>query len=140
MNAAAKHKGPPFRSVNEYITEEVRSDLKAHIASVGAQKHKSYDYASRIGCASIYDSIYRIASAATHTTPRSLDVYVTEGSSGEIVALHRRPQLGEIPERLSDLGGYLLHVRAAFDDLFGTDASDDIKRLRVAFDAAVTIE
>lgn len=134
LNAADKHKATPFELVKKYATDDVRAEIKEQISSVGASKFDSYEYANNVGCSAIYDSIYRIASAATHSTPRSLAAYVVESSEGYIMELLRGPQLGDIPQRLHDLGSLLLTVRAAFDDLFGIDASDEIKQLREAFE------
>ncbi|MDP2784614.1 MAG: DUF5677 domain-containing protein [Sulfurimicrobium sp.] len=134
LNVSDMHKATPFELIKKYATDDVRAEIKEQISSVDASEFNSYEYANNVGCAAIYDSIYRITSAATHSTPRSLAAYVVESSEGYVMELLRGPQLGDIPQRLHDLGSFLLTVRAAFDDLFGIDVSDEIKQLREAFE------
>lgn len=138
INAVVKHKTVWFEPVNQYATAEVRTELKEQIKSVGAVESKCYEYAKAIGCVEIYDSIYRITSAATHSTPRSLELYVTEDNEGEVVAIHRHPQSGNIAESLLTLGELLLNVRKGFDELFKIDASNEIKALQEEFNAIST--
>jgi len=140
INVANKHKTELFELVNEYATDEVRVGLKEHIASSCASESNCWEYAANIECTEIYDSMYRIASAATHSTPRSLAAYVTEDGDGQIVELHRHPQLDSIPERMIDLGGFLLNVRIAFNELFGTNSSEEITELREAFSTVIIAE
>lgn len=139
MNVADKHKEAPFEQLKNYATNDVRDELKAQITSVGASESNSYEYANNVRCAAIYDSIYRIASAATHSTPRSLAAYVTANEDGEIIELYRRPQLNDIPASLYIMGDLLLNVRSAFDELFDIDASDEITQLQNALDATEII-
>lgn len=137
MNVALKHDAAPFQLSKAYASQAVRDELKAHIAAAGATEFNSYEYASNVGCVAIYDSLFRIASAATHSTPRSLSDYITENSDGEIVELRRRPQLSDIPTRLFDLGHFLLNVRSTFDELFGVDDDAEILALRSEIDTIV---
>lgn len=140
MNVAAAYEDSPFKLLNEYATDVVRTELKEHIAAVEAAEIKTYTLAKRIGCGAIYDSMYRINSAATHSTPRSLSGYVTKNLDGEIVELHRRPQMENMPDCLFALFDFLLTVRTAFDDLFVFDASARIEKLREQVKAVVKVE
>ena len=78
INQATKHKGAPFALANQYATDEVKAHLKAQIDEVGAMELDVYNNAKNVEADGIYDSLYRITSAATHSTPRALDGYVTE--------------------------------------------------------------
>lgn len=130
INKALTYEDEVFQSVKEFATPEVQKDLKAKIDEVNAQGFNSYQYAEKIGCRLIYDGRYRVASAATHTTPRSLAGYVVENEQQEAIELRRGPQIGAIPNWLCDAAKFLLDVRQEFDKLFGLDASKQIAVLR----------
>jgi hypothetical protein len=140
IKVADKHKEALFEQIKNYASDEVRDELKAKIDSVNASEFNSYEYAKNVGCVAIYDSIYRISSAATHSTPRSLAAYVKENENGEIVELYRGPQLDDIPASLYNVGTFLLTVRSAFDELFDIESTGEIMRLRSKFDSAIIIE
>jgi len=133
INQAAKHKGAPFAATNEYATPEIRTKLKEHIAEAQVEGLDAYKNASNVGCAGIYDSLYRIASAATHSSPRALADYVLESRDGTVLEVKRHPQLGDIGHRLLDVGGFLLNVRDAFDELLAEPASAEVALLRSQF-------
>lgn len=133
INQASKHNGEPFVLVNQYVADDVKADLKAQIDDVGAAELDAYKNANNAGCAAIYDSLYRIASAATHSTPRTMAGYVTEVND-IVVAVRRGPQLGDIAQRVHDQGALLLNVRTAFEELFALPASSEVERLRKAIE------
>ncbi len=135
LNVASKHKCAPFDLVREYATEKVKEQLATQISDVGASEFNSYAYANKIDCAVIYDSMYRIASAATHSTPRSLEAYVVEDEHGNVVQLRRHPQVSNIPERLNDLGIFLLNVVGGFSELFELDYRSEIETLKMSYSA-----
>ena len=133
INQAAKHKDAPFTLINEYADKNLIAQLKEHIEEVGAAELDVYKNASSIGCAGIYDSMYRITSSATHSTPRVLASYVTEALDGTILELKRHPQLGHIARRLHDVGNFLLTVYAGFEEIFELEPSAQVELLRAAF-------
>ena len=133
MNVASKHKDAPFDLIREYATEDVKKQLTAEISDRNASEFNSYAYAEKIDCAAIYDSMYRIASAATHSTPRALESYVVEDENGNVVQLRRHPQVSDIPERLNDLGVFLLNVVGGFSELFDLEYKIEIEILKKSF-------
>jgi hypothetical protein len=133
MNVASKHKDAPFDLLHEYATEEVKSQLASEIANRNALEFNSYAFAEKIDCTVIYDSMYRIASAATHSTPRALESYVVEDENGDVIQLRRHPQVSDIPNRLNDLGVFLLNVAGGFTELFGLDYKTKIEILKTSF-------
>jgi hypothetical protein len=135
VNAAAKHRAEPFTLVNSYASSEVRKELAEKMSEMNATEFNSYQHAHDIGCADVYDSMYRISSAATHSTVRSLVDYVREDEMGNIVQIRRLPQVADIPERLLDLTAFLLNVRAAFDDLFGLEQHSEARAIRDLLEA-----
>lgn len=133
INGAINHSGAPFISTKEYATDEVKAQLKKQIAEAGATEMKTYQYAKNVGATSLYDSMYRITSSASHSSPRSLSGYTTEAPTGEILEVRRGPQVGDIPARVHDIGALLLNVREAFDELFGLHTQDEMARLHAEF-------
>lgn len=130
ISAAFKHKIEPFDLINDYATKDVKDDLGAKITEVNALKFDSYKHALDIGCQHIYDSMYRVSSAATHSTPRALEEYVREDNDENVSDLLRKPQAGNIGARLLDLSAFLLNVRTAFDEVFELDGSAQVNQLK----------
>jgi hypothetical protein len=137
IEQAKKHKGAPFILTKEYATEEVRANLKKEIVEVKAVRMNTYDYAANVGAAHIYDSMYRIASSASHSAPRSLSGYTKEAPTGEILEVRRYPQIGSIPNHVHTVGAFLLNVYEAFGELFNLETKRELVVLRAEFDAAV---
>lgn len=140
INAAIKHKDSIFQSLKEYATEEMRETLKKEIEDAKASILDTFKNANAIGCAHIYDSIYRITSAETHTTPRSLSVYVKEEVDGTISEIFRKPSLGHIPRRLYDTSHFLLTAYSGFNELFGLDVSSITAKQREKLETLVFFE
>lgn len=136
INGGVQRASELFDLLKSYATPDIRAELKAEILERGAQEFQTYTYANNIGCVELYDSFYRIASAATHSTPRSLEDYVTEDQFGNVVKLRQGPQLGDIPDRLYDMGNFLINVRKAFDELFERDEESVIEDTKTALDKA----
>jgi hypothetical protein len=119
INAARKHSTELFKPANEGISEEHRADLKAKIESEKIQAFNSYKYATDIGCEQIYDSMYRIVSAAAHTTPRALENYAEEDAAGNVLTARDGPSEGSIPQRLHDFAYFLIKALSGLQEVFG---------------------
>jgi hypothetical protein len=135
INVAAQSKNEIYEKVNLYATENVRSELKSEIEQLDATEANCYEYAKRIECTETYNVLYRIASAATHSTPRSLEAYVAEDEAGDVAEIRRIPQLGKIPDNLITVGLFLLNSCEGYNKLFGNDISVKTNQLRIAFEA-----
>jgi hypothetical protein len=136
-NQAMKHSGQElFASIRDYATDEVRKALDAQVRSSGASRLDVFEFARGVDALHIYDSQYRVASAASHSSPRSLLGYLSSGDEHPISGVIRGPQVEGIPWRLCDAAQFLTNVRAAFDELFSTDASFDVERLRRSIESA----
>ena len=134
INQAAKHRGPPFDSINAFATPDKREGLKKWMEELEVEGLDTYKNANNVGCAVIYDSLYRVTSAATHSSPRALGGYVLEDPDGNVLEVRRYPQLGDIGSRVHDVGCFLLIVRDAFDVLFGNVPSQAMASLRKEFE------
>lgn len=134
INAAMQSKNDIYDMVKSYATEDVRIALKAEIEELNANEANCYEYARRIKCVDTYNALYRIASAATHSTPRSLEIYISENEAGDITEIRRMPQIGNIAESMITLGQFLLNSCDGYNELLGIDISPETKRLRTAFE------
>lgn len=137
MNAAEKRDEDLFERLREYATPEVRADLQKEIQASGATAISTFEMAAAIDCEAIYDSMYRICSATAHSSPRSLEPYVTENESGQVVEITTAPSLGKAPRRLYDLGRFLLKVYSGFNELHQADVAIELKLLQEKLDAFV---
>lgn len=117
MNIAEKRSEDLFGLMKSYASPEVKAALKQEIAESEAEDLKTYDIAANIGCDALYDSMYRICSAAAHSAPRSLIPYIVEGPGGEVIEVRLGPSLGDIPNRLYDIGWFLLQVLSSYGDV-----------------------
>lgn len=140
MNQAEKQKHELFQLMQEYATHEVKAKLKQEILELEAKELSTYELAHAIGCEHIYDSMYRLASAVAHSSPRSLEPYVSENSEGEITMIKRSPDIGTIPRCLYDVGCFLLNVHVGFNDLFSNDVKDVVEVMQSKLDSLVVIE
>lgn len=93
--------------------------LQKKIADENTQAFNSYKYAEKIDCEALYDSVYRITSAAVHTTPRAIEKYTDDDSVGNILSIKDYPLEGDIPWRVYDFASYLIRVLSGLKEVFG---------------------
>ncbi len=119
LNASKKHESELFEAINDYANEALQDALKKRIADEEIQAFNSYAYADNVGCSEIYDSVYRLASASLHTTPRALEKYVEEDDEGKVVLIKDYALEGDIPQRAYDLAYFLIKVLSGLKEVFG---------------------
>lgn len=129
LNATRKHGSELFKEINEYATTAIHDGLQQQVAKEKIQAFSSYAYAHNIGCSEIYDSMYRIASASLHTTPRALEKYVEEDDDGNVKLIKDYPLEGEIPIRAFDLAYFLIRMLGGLKEVFGCSSGDEIQAL-----------
>lgn len=129
INAARKHSSDLFRPANEGVSDEHRIDLKSRVEGEKIEAFNCYNYAVRIGCEAIYDSMYRLLSAAAHTTPRALEHYAEEDSAGVVLLARDGPSEGNIPQRLHDFAYFMIKALSGLQEVFGCLDNDEIERL-----------
>lgn len=129
INASRKHSSGLFKPANEGISEAHRLGLKGRVEGEKIQAHNSYDYAVKIGCEEIYDSMYRIHSAETHTAPRALERYAVEDVSGVVLSARDAPSEGDIPQRLCDFAYFIIKALSGLREVFGCLDKEEIDRL-----------
>ena len=91
MNVASQYDDDLFNPANEYASKDVMENLKALIENEKAKELKSYSNALNVGCGKLYDSIYRLTSAAIHSSPRSLMKYIEEDANGNVDTINIQP-------------------------------------------------
>ncbi|MHB8810311.1 MAG: DUF5677 domain-containing protein [Desulfobulbaceae bacterium] len=129
INAARKHSSELFQPANEGISEEHRSNLKARIEDEKIQAFNSYNYAVKIGCEGLYDSMYRLLSSAAHTAPRALINYAEEDTSGAVLSARDGPSEGDIPQRLYDFAYFIIKALSGLQEVFGCLGQTEIQHL-----------
>lgn len=129
LNSVEKHDSELFKRINEYATEELKTELKQKIKEENIQAFNSYAYADNVGCSQIYDSLYRLMSAPLHTTPRSLEKYVEEDENGNIVEIKYYPVEDDIPQRVYDFTYFLIKVISGLKEVFGCLNTEEIEAM-----------
>ncbi len=90
LNAAAQQDHELFAALNQCNNHELRTTLGQRIKEEGIQAFNSYLFAESIGCAHIYDSMYRLSSPSVHSGPRCLADYIEADEEGNVLSiLHR---------------------------------------------------
>lgn len=129
INSVRKHTDELFQQVNDGISAEHQAELKALVESEKIQAFNSYNYAAKIGCEKIYDSMYRITSAAIHTTPRALGSYSEEDDKGILISVRDGPSRDQIPQRLHDFSHFTIKALSGLREVFGCLNQEEIDRL-----------
>jgi hypothetical protein len=129
LNSVEKHDSELFKKVNEYATEEIKTELKQKIKEENIQAFKSYLYANNVGCLEIYDSMYRLMSVPLHTMPRSLMKYVEEDENGNIVEIKYYPVEGDIPQRVYNFTDFLIKTISGLKKVFGCLNTKEIEEM-----------
>lgn len=123
MRAASRRESEMFRQITEYASHEIQSELDAKIKTEKIQAFNSFAYAESVGCGDIYDSMYRIASAAIHSSPRALENLVEVDDEGRITHIFLRAD-GEAANRvLYDVHHFFCKALEGICDLFENDRS-----------------
>lgn len=121
MRAASKRKSEMFREITEYASHALQSELDAKIKAEKIQAFNSFAYAESVGCGDIYDSMYRISSAAVHSSPRALENFVEVDDEGRITHIFLRAD-GEAANRaLYDLHHFFCKALEGICELFEKD-------------------
>lgn len=133
INSARKHSDALFNQVNDGISQEHHTDLRARVESEKIQAFNSYNYAVKIGCETIYDSMYRIASSAVHTTPRALVNCCEENDDGVVLSVRDGPAHGDINQRLHDFAYFLVRALSGLQEVFDCFNKEQIDQLSEKF-------
>lgn len=128
LNSAARRNSDIFAMVNEYGAQ-AKAELEQKVREENIQAFNSFNYAEKVGCGEIYDSMYRICSASIHTTPRSLGKYVEEDADGNIIAINVHPWSEIIPERAYDFAYFLIKVLSGTKEVFGCLNQEEIEAM-----------
>lgn len=127
MNSTAKHKNELFKQVNQYGTEEIKSELDERVKGEKIEAFNSFLYAKNVNCEEIYDSLYRLMSASVHTTPRCLDHYITVDSKGVILTVNHLPDPEGINRSVYDFIYFFIKAIGGISELFGIDNNSKLK-------------
>ncbi len=123
MRAASKRDSEVFRKITEYGSNDVISKLDAKIKAEKIQAYNSFSYAESVGCGDIYDSIYRISSAAVHTSPRALENFIDVDDEGRITHILLRADGKSTNRALFDLHYFFCKALKGVCELFERDSA-----------------
>lgn len=90
MRAATKREDEMFREIREYASHKLQDELDVRIKAEKIQAFNSFIYAKNVGCENIYDSMYRLSSAAVHSSPRALENLIETDADGHITHIFLR--------------------------------------------------
>lgn len=126
MNAASQHKSELFKELNEYATTQVKADLKAKIKAKGIQPFRSEEYAKKVGCEEIYNSLYRICSSAIHTTPKCLGNYINVDKKGNVIRINHSADSDTTDQVVYDTAYFLINSLNELSKIFGLDRQKEL--------------
>lgn len=121
MRAASKRESDMFSEIREYASLELQSELDARIKAEKLQAFNSFAYAENVGCGNIYDSMYRISSAAVHSSPRALEKFVEVDNEGRITHIFLQAPGVSANRLLYDLHHFFCKALEGICELFGKD-------------------
>jgi hypothetical protein len=121
MRAASKRESEMFREITAYASHELQSDLDAKIRAEKIQAFNSFAYAENVGCGDIYDSMYRISSAAVHSSPRALEKLVEVDGEGRITHIFLQADGDAANRVLYDLHHFFCKALEGVCELFERD-------------------
>ena len=121
MRTASKRSSEMFRELHEYATQEAQSKLDEKVKAEKIQAFNSYAYAENVGCGDIYDSLYRLSSAAVHTSPRALENLVQFDDEGRITGIRLTAKSEDVNRVLYDVHWFFCKALEGTCKLFGTD-------------------
>ena len=124
MRAASKRKSDLFSEVREYASNELQSELDARIKAEKIQSFNSFAYAENVGCGNIYDSMYRISSAAVHSSPRVLEQLVESDNEGRITHIFLLAHGDSTNRVLYDFHHFFCCALKGICELFEKDHAD----------------
>ncbi len=139
MRAASKRESDMFSEVREYASLELQRELDVRIKAEKIQAFNSFAYAENVGCGNIYDSMYRISSAAVHSSPRALEQLVEVDDEGRITHIFLQADCDSTNRVLYDLHHFFCRALEGICELFERDRAHveelGARRVRVAGDA-----
>ena len=138
LNAAAQQDHELFKELNQYGTAEFRTALGQRIKEEGIQAFSSYRFAENVGCAHIYDSMYRLSSPSVHSGPRCLDEYVEADEEGNVLRILHRGDIGTAHRVLYDTVFFVLKSLRGVCELFDVSEMNRIEHFEAVLEAAMS--
>ena len=124
MNIAHQSKNPNFDSLRNYATPEVREKLRQEIAKHDWKELKVEEIARRAGLSHVYDTDYRILSAAVHTLPRVIESMTSFDDTGGVTGFNSGPSDEGLDYVLFTAQRTLFMALVAVAKLFGLNRAD----------------
>jgi len=100
--------------------------LDTKIKQEKIEAFNSFQFAKNVGCEEIYDSIYRLASSAIHTTSRCLADYVEADEEGNITVVNHGPDAEVTNRFVYDTSSFFIKAVRGMCELFGVDKESEL--------------
>jgi hypothetical protein len=137
MNVASTQNHELFEKLKNYADDDVRNALRGRIEEDGIRPFRSEEYAKKVGCSAIYDSRYRLASSAIHTSPRCLQEYIETNDDGYVCRIVRNGDAAGRDLVLADMASFLLVLLQGVCEVFAHPEPSAIKRLKDQLETAI---
>lgn len=138
FNVAKENNSELFDEIKERITPSTHNELKERVGKEKIQEFKSFNFANKIGCDHIFNSLYRTVSASVHSTPRSLLEYVETDENGYVETIICHPDPKEIPDVAYNFAYFLIKVLSGLTEVFSELNPDDISKRRDELEKAIS--
>jgi hypothetical protein len=137
LNSMSKQDDELFAAAKEYATPEVRAELAAKVKAERIQAFNSYSNAEKVGCAAIYDSMYRITGPSVHTGPRILEGYLETDAEGTATKIIHHGNPAVIDRFVYDSTQFCLKSIRGMLECFGESAIDEVIELEAKLELAM---
>jgi len=124
MNIAHHSKNTNLQSLRNYATSEVRENLRQEIAKHDWKELKIEEIARRAELSHVYDTDYRILSAAVHTLPRIIESMISIDNTGGVGGFNSGPSDEGLGYILFTAQRTLFAAMVAIAKLFGLNKAD----------------
>lgn len=118
LNVSNNQNSEIFELVKTQFPAEEKKDLEQEIKEKKIQEFKSFDFANLCDCNHVFNSIYRVCSASVHSTPRSLEPYLSIDND-RIIGVVFNPSSEGIDLVAYDLASFLIKVFSGLTGVFG---------------------
>jgi len=129
LNAIQRHDHELFHGARDAVSPEERQALTDRIKEDGVQPFRSYANAAGVGCAVIYDSLYRLCSPSVHTGPRIIDEYLQVDDDGTATRILHTSSAKETDRYVFDATHYVSFAMKGLLECFEESVPDELHRI-----------
>jgi len=91
MKGVQRNNAPFFEEVKKIGIEKALKEVDERIRDEGVKERNLKELAENVGMLGLYDSVYRIASGAVHSSPRQVSEYCISDKEGRVIGFKSGP-------------------------------------------------